>query len=429
MKDRRLILKKESFGGLFVDTAVGRMRFLKPQEYESKKQELLQLEDKAAKVQIVDVTEKGYPLLTDAASSPNSIFWELTKHCNGACADCFMDSNSPKWNKEEVSFSEIEEIIMQFAALGGYYIRLTGGEPTLRQDFFDIVDLLNEAGIEIGLNTNGMFDEKKLEQILSSGIKDIRISLDGPEEVNDRIRWAGNYTGAIRTIERVADYNKTASDPTNPTINVVLMRSTMPHMEYMIRLAHGYEFKISFGLMRLSGRAKIDEMLPPEEVVQAAYEAQRMRDELGLIQGTIRVNYDIFCERTQDGKGGEITGYAPFPFDNSKCPLGTSGLNIDAYARMAPCGYFLNAEELMGEDIRGRDLLHIWHNSPLLKRIRDLTREGCADCDYHKVRCNGGCPAMAYFLEGDISGRDPYCIKDVNISRFVQERKLAGKGK
>ena len=96
-----------------------------------------------------------------------------------------------------------------------------------------------------------MFDEKKLEQIHSRGIKDIRISLDGPEEVNDRIRWSGNYKGAITTIERIAEYNKTASDPTKPTINVVLMKSTIPYMEHMIRLANGYGFKISFGLMRL----------------------------------------------------------------------------------------------------------------------------------------------------------------------------------
>jgi len=424
MKNRRLILKKESFGGLFVDTSAGRGRFLKPEEYEIKKQELSGLEDRAAKVQIVDVTEKEYPLLTNSTSSPNSIFWELTKHCNGACTDCFMDSNSPRWNQAELSFPEIEKIVRQFADLGGYSIRLTGGEPTQRQDFLDIVDLLNEAGMEVGLNTNGMFDEKKLEQIHSRGIKDIRISLDGPEEVNDRIRWSGNYKGAITTIERIAEYNKTASDPTKPTINVVLMKSTIPYMEHMIRLANGYGFKISFGLMRLSGRAKSDEMLSPKQVVQAAYETQRMRDELGLPQGTIRVNYDIFCEGTQDVKGEKISGYAPFPFDNSKCPLGISGLNIDAYARIASCGYFVNAEEMIGEDIREKDLLHVWHNSPLLKMIRNLTREGCPDCDHYKVKCNGGCPAMAYFLDGNINGRDPYCIRDINVSNIAKEKSL-----
>lgn len=426
MKNKRLILKKESFGGIFVDTQTGRRQFLKPEEYESKQHELLGLEDRAPKVQIVDVTERGYPLLRDATSSPNSIFLELTKRCNGACTDCFMDSNSPKWNKAEISFSEIEEIVRQFTDLGGYSVRLTGGEPTLRQDFFDIVDLLNEAGIEVGLNTNGMFDEKKLEQILSKGIKDIRISLDGPEEVNDRIRWPGNYRGAIRTIEKIAEYNRGASDPTKPTINVVLMKSTMPHIEYMIELAHSKGFKISFGLMRLSGRAKTDEMLSPEEVVQAAYRVQKMRDKLRLTKGAVRVNYDIFCDDTQDRKGKERESYNPYPFDSSKCPLGSFGLNLDAYARIALCGYFVNAENLSGEDIRGKDLLQVWHHSSLLKMIRNLTREDCTDCGYYKVKCEGGCPAMAYFSHRNINGKDPYCIRDVNVTLIVG-RKPAGR--
>ena len=427
MRKERLILKKESFGGLFVDTQIGRRKFLKPDEYEIKKQELLESKDRDSKVQIIDVIERGYPLLTDAISTPNGIFWELTKRCNGACTDCFMDSNAPKWNRTEVSFSEIEDIVRQFVDLGGYSIRLTGGEPTLRADFFDIVDLLNKLGVEVGLNTNGMFDERKLEQILSRSIKDIRISLDGPEEVNDRIRWSGNYRGAIRTIERIAEYNQTASDPVKPTINVVLMRSTMPHIEHMIRLAQSYGFKISFGLMRLSGRAQTDEMLSPEEVVLAAYKVQQMREQLGLRKGVIRVNYDIFCEGMQDGKGKEISGYAPYPFDNSKCPLGSSGLNLDAYARIAPCGYFVNAEELAGEDIRGKDLLNVWHNSLLLKMMRSLTREGCTDCGYHKIKCDGGCPAMAYFVDGNINGKDPYCIRDVNVSGLVKREISRGK--
>ncbi len=426
MKNKRLILKKESFGGIFVNTETRRRQFLKPNEYERKKQEFLELDDATHNLQILDVTERGYPLLTNATSSPNSIFWELTKRCNGTCTDCFMDANSSRENAPEVSFSEIEEIIKQFVDLGGYSVRLTGGEPTQRPDFFDIVDVLNESGIEIGLNTNGIFNEKKLEKILSKDIKDIRISLDGPEEVNDRIRWSGNYIGAIRTIERIADYNRDAQTPVKPTINVVLMKSTMPNVEHMIKFAQGYGFKISFGLMRLSGRAKIDEMLSPEDVVRVAYDVERIRQELGLPHEKIRVNYDIFCEGPHDGKGRKISGYAPFPFDNSKCPLGASGLNLDAYGRIAPCGYLVNSQKFIGEDIRGKDLLQVWHDSPLLKMVRTLEREGCTNCDYYPVKCDGGCPAMAYLVEGNLHGRDPYCIRDVDISKFFQERKFVG---
>ncbi len=414
---RRLILKKESFGGTFADTQSAMLKFLRPEEYESKKNELLV--SGADKVQVIDVTKKGYSLLTDATSTPNNIFWELTKKCNGACTDCFMSANSKKWIGDEITFSEIESITGQFVSLGGHSIRLTGGEPTLRPDFFDIVDMLNEEGMKIGLNTNGMFGEETLEKILSRSIKDIRISIDGPREVNDRIRWSGNYDGAIRTVQRISEYNKSATNPASPTINVVLMKSTIPHMEYMARLAHGYGFKVSFGLMRLSGRAQSSELLSPSEVVQASYRAQKIRDLLGLKRGALRVNYDIFCEGPQDGKGTALAGYNPYPFDNSKCSLGSSGLNIDAYGRLAPCGYLVNTEEWMGEDVRGRDLLDIWHNSPLLNRMRRLARDYCIGCGHYKVKCNGGCPAMAYFLDGNMNGIDPYCVKEVDIAKVI----------
>jgi len=418
MQKRKLILKKESFGGVFVDTQTGRRNFLRHEEYESKRQELLNFKTPNVEVKIVDVTERGYSLIPNATSSPNSIFWELTKRCNGSCTDCFMDSNAKKWSKDEVSFAEIENIARQFSDLGGYSVRLTGGEPTLREDFFDIVDLFNENAMDVGLNTNGMFDKRKLEQIVSRGIKDIRISLDGPEEVNDKIRWSGNYRGAIRTIERLAEYNQTSSNPTKPTINVVLMKSTNPYIEHMTELAQSYNFKISFGLMRLTGRAKTDEMLSPEEVVQAAYRVQKIRDKLGLVKGTVRINYDLFCEGAQDGKGRPISGYLPYPFDNSKCALGSSGLNLDAFARLSSCGYLINADEFVGEDIRGKDLLDVWHNSPLLKKMRNLTRKGCTDCNHYKIKCNGGCPAMAYFQTGDINGEDPYCIRNVDLTNI-----------
>lgn len=416
MKNRTLILKKESFGGFFVDTAIGWGQFLRPEEYETKKRELLQLQEQGQQIKFIDVTLQGYPLLEGAISTPNSIFWEITKRCNGTCTGCFMDSNASKWDSAETTLEEIAGIVRQFVDLGGYSVRLTGGEATRRPDFLDIVDCMNEAGIQIGLNTNGMFGENMLENILSRNIKDIRISLDGPEEVNDHIRWQGNYRGTLKTIKRIADYNQASSNPTKPTLNVVLTRSTVPYMEHMASLAQDYGFKISFGLLRLSGRAKTKEMLSPEEIVHAAYRVKTIRDSLGLAKGAIRINYDIFCDQAQDGKGRKIIGYHPPPFDNATCPLGSSGFTIDAFARIVPCGYLVNAEEWVGEDIRGKDLLDRWYNSPVLNKARRVTRQDCTDCAYHIQKCNGGCPAMAFFVNGDAHGRDPYCIRDVDLT-------------
>ncbi|MFH1586018.1 MAG: radical SAM protein [archaeon] len=416
MPTKKLILRKEHFGGLFVDTTSEETLFLKPEEYDSKKQELLEAKKQGERVKLFDATKRGFPLLQNAASSPMDIYFELTKSCNSLCTHCFIDSNSSKLSSQEVSFSEIKPIIKQFSDVGGFYIRLTGGEPTIRGDFFDIVDLINDEGIVIGLNTNGLFGEKKLEGILSRGIKDVRVSLDGLKEVNDTIRGEGTYRQITQTLENIAEYNKTANEPTQLTINVVLMKSNMGNIEEMIELAQNYDSKISFGLLRLTGRAQKEEMLSPEEVVLSTYKIHEARRRLGLSQSNVRINYNILCE---DSGKKEFT---PYPFDNSKCPIGSNGITLDAYARIVPCGYLVNVDNdrWIGEDVRGKDLLDLWYNSQVLNEVRRITRPGCNDCDYHIVKCNGGCPVMAYVFEGNIDGKDPYCVRDIKIPKIIK---------
>ena len=422
MAEKKLILKKESFGGLFTDTSLGRFTFLRQEEYEPKKQELERLRQEGKQVKFVDVTPRGYPLLTDALSTPNSIFWELTKKCDGKCTDCFMDANASKWSGQESSFSEIENIVLQFSSLGGYAVRLTGGEPTQRNDFFDIVDLLNQQSMIVGMNTNGFFGQDKLEGILSREIKDIRISVDGPESINDSVRGQGSYRKAMRTIRAIAEYNQSAQQPVELTMNLVLMKRNFPFIEEMIELSQSLGTKLSLGLLRLSGRAKIGDMLSPEQVAQVAYRVQQQRDRLGIKKGKVRVNYDIFCEGQQTGKGSSMVGYHPHPFDNSRCYLGSSGFTLDSFARLVPCGYLINADEWVGEDIRGKDLLDVWYNSQILQKARAISRQGCTDCGYHIVKCNGGCPAMAYFLTGDVNGKDPYCVRNVSLTEIRGEK-------
>ncbi len=413
MRAKKSILRKEWFGGIFVDTATGEMSLLNAEEYSTKKEELSSLAGSGALVKLFDATERGYPLLQNAASSPMDIYFELTKKCNCSCTHCFMDSNSPNWVSKEVSLQEIGDIIQQFSDTGGFYVRLTGGEPTIRKDFFEIVDMITKEGVMIGLNTNGLFDEKTLEKILSKEIKDIRISLDGPEEVNDAIRGKGTYRRAVQTLEGIAEYNKTAHFPVNATMNVVLMKSNMGTIGNMIKTAQRYGSNVSFGLLRISGRAQAKEMLSPEEVVSATYITHTTREELGLPKSAVRINYDILCEEPNQKR------FAPYPFDNSKCPIGSNGVTLDAYSRISPCGYLVAVDNgrWLGEQASGKNLLDLWHNSPVLKEARQISRLGCHGCEYHISKCNGGCPVMAYIFSGNMDGKDPYCVREIKIKK------------
>ena len=136
------ILRKEHFGGILRDLAVRGLQFLTPLEYKAKAGELIDAQRSGKNVLIFDATQEGYPLLENAASSPLDLYLELTKRCNGACTHCFADSIASRSEPDEMAFAEIASIVRQLAGMGGMYVRLTGGEPTIRDDFFDIVDLV-----------------------------------------------------------------------------------------------------------------------------------------------------------------------------------------------------------------------------------------------------------------------------------------------
>lgn len=407
----RTILKREYFGGVCIDTATGSTTYLSPSAYALRRAELLAAKGNASQDCILDVTERGYPLLENAASSPYYVFWELTRRCNGSCAHCFMDANSPGCNAGELGLPDIANIVQKLADLGVHSIRLSGGEPTVRHDFFDIVALMAEHDMAIGLNTNGFWTDHVRTQLLSAPIKDIRISIDGPEEINDRIRGTGSYARAVDSVRSVAEYNKNARVPVRLTINTVLMKANHTCIEAMIHLAHTHAARISFGLLRPTGRASLSEMLSPQEVLDSAFRVHSTRLALRLPSFAARINFDVFCDETRDMKGMSLRQDAPFPFDNARCVLGGTGFHIGAHARISPCGYLADARDLVAEDIRNGDLLQLWHESPLLKRIRRVRIDSCTSCSLHENRCRSACPAMSYYAGGSLGGPDPYCVR------------------
>jgi radical SAM protein with 4Fe4S-binding SPASM domain len=407
MERETILLRREDFGGILASTRTGQYTPLDRAAYEAMRKELSHRRGDQAEVRLFDPTERGYPLLPDAVSAPLSLYLELTKNCNAACRHCFVACDSSRTSRSEMSLAEIRALVTAFAQVGGFNVRLTGGEPTTRKDLLAIIDSVRAEGLRLGLNTNGLLDRPVLDGLLSHGVRDIRLSLDGPEPVNDAIRGRGSFARAVATLNRIVEFNRTAAEPVQLTINVVLMRSNLPVLEDMIAMARECQSQISFGLLRLSGRAGKEEMLAPAEVASAAQRVQKTREKLGLPAGAVRINYDVF------GKGVRLE-HRPCPFDNSRCPMGI-GLAIDAFGRVAPCGYMVNTQAWLGEDSRGKDLLDLWHHASVLVRARQVTRRGCQGCRFYLSRCNGGCPYMAYQFGGDSNGRDPYCIREVSL--------------
>lgn len=127
------------------------------------------------------------------------LIWNLTNRCNLYCKHCYAWANS---EKEELSFEEVKEVIEELPANGVRFAILSGGEPLLREDIYEVSELLRKRGIKTYLSTNGLL-------INSENIRDIKkyfdyvgISIDGDPEVHDKFRGKkGSFKESLKAIE------------------------------------------------------------------------------------------------------------------------------------------------------------------------------------------------------------------------------------
>lgn len=405
----RTILRREWFGGVLVQTPGGRPVLLDQAGYARTRSELAAQATAGQWVRLVDAEELGYPIRQDALATPGLAYLEITKQCNAACTHCYAHASADA-APNELTLAEWTRVIRRLASGGVYYVRLSGGEPTLRPDLLDLLDILAAEGITAALNSHGRFGERTLEQLVRHGVQDVRLSVDGTETIHDAIRGPGAYREVLATLRRLAEYNRSAASRVETTMNVVLMKTNRACLGPLAALATELDCIIRFGLLRPAGRAQRELMLSPEEVLQVAYEIARYRRQLGLGAGRARFEFDVVCEPAT-----EPTRFRPFPFDNSKCPIGTTGLGVSADGWLMPCTFlgYMDDGRWLGENVRDHDILDLWQRSETLTVARSVRRGGCSGCVHYQTRCQGGCPATAYGLTGDLDGRDPYCVRDV----------------
>ena len=135
---------------------------------------------------------------------PITVSWALTYRCNAKCGYCGIWKESEE-HKKELTTEQIFLIFDQLKNLGMKYVSLTGGEPLLRNDIGKIVKYASDQGVFISLSSNAILFQDKLKEI--SKINKVNFSLDGPEEIHDRLRGEGSYKKVIEATE-IAKKNK-----------------------------------------------------------------------------------------------------------------------------------------------------------------------------------------------------------------------------
>ena len=145
---------------------------------------------------------------------PISLIHFITNKCNARCKHCFIDFKNPGIFKNELSLEEIEKLSKTFGK-SLFNINLTGGEPFLREDIFEIARLYfkNAKVNSIFITTNGMFTEKIrafIDKFISSGINGkiiFSISIDNFEKEHDLNRGVpGLFKNSFNSYNLIEGY-------------------------------------------------------------------------------------------------------------------------------------------------------------------------------------------------------------------------------
>src|ERR1700735_1526350 len=135
--------------------------------------------------------------------APICLTWELTYACNLSCVHCL--SSSGRRAPAELSTAECKRVIDELERMQVFYVNIGGGEPTVRPDFWELVDYATAHHVGVKFSTNGVrIPPEVAARLAASDYVDVQISLDGATaEVNDAVRGPGSFDMAVRALENL----------------------------------------------------------------------------------------------------------------------------------------------------------------------------------------------------------------------------------
>ncbi len=341
--------------------------------------------------------------------APNQVrlvAWETTRRCNLACVHCRAAADNIEYEGEldtEASFRLLDQI----AEVGKPIIILTGGEPLLRDDIFDIAKYGTEKGLRMVMAPNGtMITEEVAKKMAESGIKRISISLDGSTaEIHDTFRGVpGAFEGALRGAKLAKEAG------IDFQINTTITKTNLEQIPKILALAESLgAVAHHIFLLVPTGRGKyiLDQEIDAIEYEETLNWFYDQRDKVSLqLKATCAPHYYRILRQRAKADGKKVT-FESHGLDavTRGCLAGTGFCFISHTGTVQPCG-FLHTD---CGDVTKQTFGEIWNNSSTFKSLRNFSelKGKCGPCEYKAV-C-GGCRARAYEGTGDFLNEEPLC--------------------
>jgi mycofactocin radical SAM maturase len=299
-------------------------------------------------MRLVDQFERGL-------DAPICLTWELTYACNLACAHCL--SSSGRRDPRELSTVEAKAVVDELERMQVFYVNIGGGEPTVRPDFWELVDYATAHRVGVKFSTNGVrITPEVAARLAGSDYVDVQISLDGATaEVNDAVRGTGSYATALRAME-----NLHAAGMRGFKISVVCTRHNVDQLDAFAMLADRFGAQLRLTRLRPSGRGA------------------DVWDQLHLLPGQQRQLYDWLVEHGDGVLTGDsffhLAAYGSALPGLNLCGAGRVVCLIDPVGDVYACPFAIHENFLAGNVRSPGGFAGVWRTSQLFRSLRRIRR-------------------------------------------------------
>jgi radical SAM protein with 4Fe4S-binding SPASM domain len=316
---------------------------------------------------------------------PLVMSWNVTRECNMKCNHCYINATEKRL-KNELTTQEGKMLMDQIRQVSSPLLILSGGEPLLRPDIYELINYGSSKGLKMGLGSNGsLIDVTTASKLKVAGIATVSISLDShiPAQHDEFRGVADSWEKAVNACKVLRKNNVLVQ------VNTTLTQQNYNQIDDIMSLAEeiGVENFHLFFLVPTGRGTKLTDISPQkyEDMITNTF-AKVAKHKLN-----VRPSCAPQFMRIAKGMGLDMRQWV------RGCMAGLNYCRIYPNGDVTPCPYL----PIKLGNVREKSFKEIWFNSPIFKALRDpnCLKGKCGKCDYRTL-C-GGCRARAYGLSSD----------------------------
>lgn len=344
------------------------------------------------------------------------IVWNICRHCDMTCPHCYVAAG-PKKSPTDLSTEQARAVIDDLAATGVRTVIVSGGEPLLRDDVFELLAYLREKGISAQLSTNGIhIDAAVAARLKALGVGYVGVSVDGTRAFNDAYRGIeGAFDRALAGLAHARDAGlKTGLRMTVTRRNLGQLTDVLAaaesvgasrfYVSHLVYAGRGRQL-LSDDLSRVEARALLLELFAL---------AERKLDErsaLRIVTGSNDSDGPLLL-RWVEGRHGAVAAQRVERLLRARGgnSAGERVLAIDHRGNVHPDQFWQQASlGTVPEQSLTAILAHPLRDALRMRSEHLLGR--CGSCRF-KDLCRGSHRERALAKGGDLWGPDPACVMD-----------------